>query len=466
MQTSEDFFVEQISTNCLALFSYYIESEKEAIVIDPLREPEGILKLLETRGAKLKYIFETHFHADFVSGHVELAQKTGATIVYGPTAKPNFEIKEAKDGEEIKLGKVTFKVLHTPGHTPESTTYLLLTPEGKQHSIYTGDTLFLGEVGRPDLAVKGDDITEQDLAGWLYDSLRNKILPLEDTVIVYPAHGAGSACGKKIQSGSSDTLGNQKKTNYALQEMTREEFVIALTTGIPKPPSYFFHDVALNKNGPIEVQKVIEKSLNKLNIDEFKKAVAEGAFIIDTRAHEISKKGFIKGAICLALPANFAQNVGAIIPPKSQLVLICTDGTEKETITRLARVGYEDVIGYLEGGVTAWTNAGGELEKWVSIESSAFKEKLGNKPNVLDVRNRGEWEDGVVDGAQLISLPDLHTRVSEVPKDKEVYVHCKLGGRSFMAFSILKKFDLNPIDVIGGVSTMIPAGIELVKPTF
>jgi len=467
MQSSNesDFYLEQISTGCLALFSYYLESNQEAIVIDPLRETDGYIALANKRGAKIKYIFETHFHADFVSGHVDLAKKTGATIVYGPTAKPSFDFKEAKDGEEIPLGKIKIKVLHTPGHTPESSCYLLINSEGKPYCVFTGDTLFLGEVGRPDLAVKGNEITEKDLAGWMYDSLRNKIMTLDDNVIIYPAHGAGSSCGKSIQAGNCDTLGNQKKTNYALQPMTKEEFVTIVTSGITKPPGYFFHDVNMNKSGYEELDKVLERSLKPLSLEEFKKAVDEGALILDTRNTDDIKKSYAVGSLCISLQATFASWSGALIKPETKIVLITPEGKEKESIVRLARVGYENVLGYLEGGFDTWVKAGNPVESWKFIEAEELKKKLEEKPHILDIRNRHEWETGVIDGAILLNMNEIINRYDELPKDGHLYVHCRSGQRSFPTYTLLRKLGFDAIEVKGGILAIGSANIPLKIPT-
>lgn len=460
---NSDFYIEQISTGCLSLFTYYIESNKEAILIDPLRDSDSYLEMAKSRGATIKYVFETHFHADFVSGHVEIAKRTGAQIVFGPGAKAEFKFHEAKDNEEIAVGNIKFRVLHTPGHTPESVTYLLLTPAGKEHSIYTGDCLFLGEVGRPDLAVKGAEITIQDLAGWLYDSLRNKILPLPDDIIVYPAHGAGSACGKNIQAGGSDTLGNQKKTNYALQKMEREEFVKILTTGLANPPQYFFHDAAYNKQ-EYELLEDVLKHMEVLSLEDFEKKIAEGATLIDCRPTGEGKKGFIPGSIGITLDGSYAPQVGGIVSPKEKIVVVAPHGREKEAIVRLARIGYDNFIGYLDGGFEAYVKSGKKIEQYNAVEAADFKQKLAEKPWFVDVRNRGEWESGIFEGAHLISMNELRKRIDEVPKDKPVFVHCRGGPRSYVCYTILKKYGVDSIDVQGGLMAVTNAGAETKKP--
>lgn len=467
MQSNQenDFYVEQIQTSCLAHFAYYIESGKEALVIDPLRDPEPYIELAKKRNAKLLYILETHFHADFVSGHVELAKKTGATIVYGPSAKANFDFKEAKDGEELPLGKIKIRVLHTPGHTPESSCYLLIDSSGKAHSVYTGDTIFLGDVGRPDLAVKGNEITEKDLAGWLYDSIRNKIMTLDDEVIIYPGHGAGSPCGKNIQAGFSCTVGRQKKTNWALQPMTKEEFITLATKGITKPPAYFFHDVQLNKNGYEDHEKVLEHSLKPLKFTEVKKFMDEGAVLLDTRDTDEVKKGYAQKAICISLGGSYAIWAGALIKPGTKIVLITAPGKEKESISRLARVGYDTVVGYLEGGFDTWVKEGGAVEEYRVITAEELKNKLAEKPHILDIRNKLEWEEGIIEGAQLINMNEMNTRYTELPKDGPVYVHCKLGGRSFVTYTLLRSLGIDAVDIKGGIQAITAAGIPTKIPT-
>jgi len=357
--------VEQIYTGCLAEAAYYIESEGEAVIIDPLRETAPYLEKLKKSGARLKYIFETHFHADFVSGHLDLAKATGATIVYGPKAGTEFEKKEAADGEEIKVGAVTFKVLHTPGHTPESTTYLLRDASGKDYAIFTGDTLFIGDVGRPDLAQKTGSVTKEDLAGWLFDSLREKIMVLDDEVLVYPGHGAGSACGKNMSSETWDTLGRQKMTNYALRsDMTKEEFIEEVTAGLVPPPQYFAKNAKLNKSGYGSFDEVLEQGAVALTVDTFENIVEqEGALVIDTRHQDQFKDGFIPNSIFIGLDGSFAPWVGALIPDLQQpIVFLAEAGREEEVVTRLSRVGYDNTLGYLAGGMDAWKAAGKDVD--------------------------------------------------------------------------------------------------------
>ena len=466
--------VEQIYTGCLAEAAYYIESEGEAVIIDPLRETKPYLEKLEREGAKLKYIFETHFHADFVSGHVDLAKKTGATIVYGPNAKTEFEKHEAKDGEEIKLGKLTFVVLHTPGHTMESTTYLLRDENGKDHSIFTGDTLFIGDVGRPDLAQKAGSITKEDLAGWLYDSLRNKIMTLPDDVIVYPAHGAGSACGKNMSDDTWDTLGHQKETNYALRaNMTREEFIREVTAGLMPPPQYFAKNAALNKKGYADVDEVIQRGIVALDPQAFEdKAEAEGALVLDVRHQDDFKEGFIPGSICIGIHDNFAPWVGALIPDLMQPILIVAPvGQEEETVMRLARVGYDNSIGYLEGGFESWKKAGKPVETVQSITAPELAEKMekGLDAEVLDVRKPTEFLSHHVIGATNFPLDYINLNMNKLDKEKTYVVHCLGGYRSMIMASILKARGIqNIIDVYEGWRAIEEATVpktEYVCPT-
>ena len=448
--------VEQIYTGCLAEAAYYIESEGEAVIIDPLRETKPYLEKLDEEGAKLKYIFETHFHADFVSGHIDLAEKTGATIVYGPGAKTEFEKYEARDGEAIKLGKVTFKVLHTPGHTPESTTYLLRDETGKDYAIFTGDTLFIGDVGRPDLAQKAGSVTKEDLAGMSYDSLRNKIMPLADDVIVYPGHGAGSACGKNMSSETWDTLGNQKRTNYALRaDMTREEFIREVTAGLMPPPQYFAKNARLNKTGYGSIDDVLERGAVPLSPDAFEAIVEnEGALMLDTRPEQVFKDGFIPNAIFIGLDGDFAPWVGALIPDLQQPIVFITEaGREEEVVTRLARVGYDHTLGYLEGGVEAWKAAGKELDTITSIPVEAFAQHYaeGQVDNLLDVRKPSEFISQHVVGAENFPLDYVNKNMGRLNGEDTYYLHCKGGYRSMITSSILKArgFD-NLIDIQGG----------------
>lgn len=447
--------VEQIYTGCLAQGAYYILSAGEAAIIDPLREVKPYLEKAEKDGAKIKYVLETHFHADFVSGHVDLADKTGAKIVYGPNALPKFDAYIAKDGEELKLGKVTIKVLHTPGHTMESTTYLLRDENGKDHAIFSGDTLFLGDVGRPDLAQKAAHMTQEELAGLLFDSLRKKIMPLADDVIVYPAHGAGSACGKNMMKETVDTLGNQKKLNYALRaNMTKEEFVKEVTEGLLPPPLYFPENVRLNKEGYESIDEVLHKGTRGLTAEEFEVAANEtGAVVLDTRDPQQFAKGFIPNSINIGIDGSFAPWVGALIPGISHPILVVAEeGRETEVVTRLARVGYDKALGFLKGGLKAWLQAGKPIDTIESISASAFAARFKNKKTqVFDVRKESEFMAEHVDGAVNTPLDFLNEHLSAIPKEGEVYLHCAGGYRSMIAASILKARGWqNIIDIDGG----------------
>ncbi|AKQ45535.1 beta-lactamase [Rufibacter radiotolerans] len=447
--------VEQIYTGCLAQGAYYIESNGEAAIIDPLREIKPYLEKAEKNGAKIKYVLETHFHADFVSGHVDLAKATGAQIVFGPNAKPTFAAHIATDGEEIKLGDVTIKVLHTPGHTMESTTYLLKDETGKDYGIFSGDTLFIGDVGRPDLAVKSD-LTEEQLAGHLYDSLRNKIMPLSDDIIVYPAHGAGSACGKNMSKETTDLLGNQKKTNYALRpDMSKEEFVKEVTEGLTPPPSYFPKNVQMNREGSMNIDQVMSQGLQALSPEALEAAANEtSALVLDTRNPDDFAKGFIPNSVNIGIDGNFAPWVGALIPDIQQPILfVAEEGREEEVVTRLARVGYDHAIGYLKGGFKSWQQAGKEVDTISSISAQEFANRYAqnNQLHVIDVRKPGEFQAEHVQTAQNSPLDFLNDHLAEFPKEGDLYLHCAGGYRSMIAASILKArgFD-NVINVEGG----------------
>jgi glyoxylase-like metal-dependent hydrolase (beta-lactamase superfamily II)/rhodanese-related sulfurtransferase len=440
--TTESMKIEQIYTGCLAQGAYYIQSEGEAAIIDPLRETSPYLEKAEEDGVKIKYIFETHFHADFVSGHLDLAKETGATIVFGPTAETTFEKHEAKDGEVFHVGKITIEVLHTPGHTPESTTYLLRDEAGKEHAIFSGDTLFIGDVGRPDLAQKKGELTQEDLAGWLFDSLRNKIMPLPDHVIVYPAHGAGSACGKNMSSETWDTLGNQKKTNYALRaDMTRDEFIKEVTDGLMPPPAYFAKNAAMNKQGYDSISEVMERGSRALSPRAFEAAANEtGALILDVRDKAEFVRGFIPNSIFIGLDGSFAPWVGALVPDLMQEILIVApEGREEETVKRLARVGYDNAIGYLEGGFPAWKASGAEVDTIDTIDASAFAKAYQDQDiAVLDVRKPSEWESEHVEKSQNFPLDFINKQMSEIDRNTTYYMHCRSGYRSTVAASILK----------------------------
>ena len=460
--------IEQIYTGCLAQGAYFIESNGEAAVIDPLRETAPYIKRAKERNVKIKYIFETHFHADFVSGHLDLAKETGATIIYGPKAKTSFEKYEAKDGESFKVGSLTIKVLHTPGHTPESTCYLLMDEDGKEHAVFTGDTLFIGDVGRPDLAQKTGEITKEDLAGWLFDSLREKIMTLPDDVIVYPAHGAGSACGKNMSSETWDTLGHQKMTNYALRaDMTKEEFIKEVTEGLLPPPQYFAKNAALNKMGYESIKEVMEKGVRPLKVEEFEVlAEEEDILLLDVRSKEEFVKGFIPGSIFISLDTTFAPWVGALVPDlKQKIILITPVGREEEAVLRLARVGYDNALGFMEGGYDTWANSGRDVESIETIDVGEFikRTKSGQAENILDVRKPGEWEATHIESAQLFPLDFINKHMSEIRPSTEYYLHCQSGNRSTIAASILAARGYkNLINVHGAFETIKTSGIDVV----
>lgn len=446
--------IEQIYTGCLAQGAYYIESNGEVAIIDPLREVDPYIDRAMKDGAKIKYIFETHFHADFVSGHVTLAEKTGATIVYGPTAKTNYEAHIAADGEVFTLGDITIKVLHTPGHTMESASYLLKDKKGKNHAIFSGDTLFLGDVGRPDLAQKAANLTQEELAGLLYDSLRTKIMTLEDDVIVYPAHGAGSACGKNLSKETVGTIGDQKKTNYALRaDMTKEEFVKEVTDGLLPPPEYFPLNVKMNKEGYQSIDEVIKSGAKALSVADFEKMANEtDALILDVRHQSEFIKGFIPQSIFIGLGGTFAPWVGALIKDVTQPILLVTPkGEEETTITRLSRVGFDNVLGYLDGSFNAWKEAGKEVDTLRSVSATILAEAITEKAPVFDVRKPGEYANEHIVDVPSTPLDFLNEHVEEFPTKEDFYVHCAGGYRSVIAASILKARGFhNIIDVAGG----------------
>ncbi len=460
--------VEQIYTGCLAQGAYYIESDGEAAIIDPLRETAPYIERAKAHGTRIKYVLETHFHADFVSGHLDLARKTGATIVYGPNATTAFDAHIAKDGEELKLGKVTIQVIHTPGHTMESTCYLLIGIDGKPHSLFTGDTLFIGDVGRPDLAQKAGTLTQEDLAGHLYDSLHNKVMPLPDDVIVYPAHGAGSACGKNMSKETFDTLGNQKRVNYALKAASREQFIREVTDGLLPPPAYFPQNVAMNKGVIPSVDTVTERGLRALAPDQFERtAEAEGALVLDTRGAQTFKDGFVPRSINIGLKGDFAPWVGSMIPDVRQPLLIVADpGTEEEVVMRLARVGYDNVHGYLDGGISAWRSSGRPTDSIESITAPELAARLAKGPlHIVDVRKDGEWETERVQGAKHASLQFINDHLDVFSKNGPNYIHCAGGYRSMVAASLMKARGFhNVIDVAGGFNAIKNTGIPLTDP--
>ena len=457
--------IEQLYTKCLSQGSYYIISDNEVAIIDPLRETNQYIEKAKKDNAKIKYVFETHFHADFVSGHVDLANKTNSTIIYGPNAETEYPIYNAKDNEEFKLGKITIKALHTPGHTLESTTYLVIDKNGNNHSIFTGDTLFIGDVGRPDLAVS-NNLTEIDLAGMLYNSLRNKIMNLEDHVLVYPAHGAGSACGKNLSKETFSTLENQKKTNYALREnITKEMFVKELLEGMPPPPQYFQKNALLNKSGYKPLDKVITQSNNSIDIGQFYKLANSSEYLVlDVRHQKDFINGHIPNSLFIGLNGTFAPWVGTLIENIDQKILLISEkGKEIEAITRLSRVGYDNCIGYLEGGFKSWKDKYGE-EKVESISSQSFVDKLKlNSIKIIDVRRKSEYINKHIEGAKNITLSSLSNELINISDTQDnYYIHCAGGYRSVIAISILKAKGIhNVIDVAGGFGSILKTDLNL-----
>ncbi len=460
--------IEQIYTGCIAHAAYYLESNGEAAIFDPLREVQPYIDRATADNAKIKYVFETHFHADFVSGHLDLSKKTGATIVYGPTAKPGFAAHVAADGEVLNVGKAKVKVIHTPGHTMESTTYLVIDEEGKEHGIITGDTLFIGDVGRPDLAQHViADLTEDKLAGHLFDSLRNKIMPLSDDLIVYPNHGAGSACGKMMSKETTDTLGNQKRTNYALDpKLTRQEFKKALLTGLTPPPGYFPKNVLMNIQGYESLDTVMARGKRALTPNEFEVvANEERPLVLDTRPATVFAQGFIPNSINIGLDSNFAMWVGEMITDIKQAILLVTEaGKEEESIIRLSRVGYDNTIGHLEGGFDAWKNAGKEVDSVARISAEEFAARYSSKPLVFDVRKKSEFDSEHVVGAINVSLNRINDHLAEFPKDKPFILHCAGGYRSMIAASILKARGWDDfVDVESGFAGIKKTGVKVTE---
>ena len=457
--------VEQIYTGCLAQGAYYIESNGEAAVIDPLREVEPYLQRAEKNNATIKYIFETHFHADFVSGHLTLSNKTKAPIVFGPLADPDFDVIIAKDGQSFQIGDVTITALHTPGHTMESTTYLLRDAKGKDHAIFSGDTLFLGDVGRPDLAQKKGAMTQEQLAETLYDSLRNKIMPLADDINVYPAHGAGSACGKKMMKETVDTLGNQKKVNYALREdMTKEEFVNEVIDGLLPPPQYFPENVRLNKSGYEDIDEIMEKGKIPLSPSKFE-AIANqsGAVILDVRSADEFSKGHIPNSIFIGIDGGFAPWVGTLIgDTQHPIILVTPEGREEETITRLSRVGFDNTLGYLEDGITAWTAAGKDIEQIENITAAQLQTKIEDGAALFDVRKENEYDSVHIPNATLIPLDKINESLNHHDFEKSFYLHCAGGYRSMIALSILKNRGIHGgVNVVGGMKAIKETSIGL-----
>jgi hydroxyacylglutathione hydrolase len=456
--------VEQIYTNCLAEAAYYIESNGEAVVIDPMREPQPILDRLREDQAKLKYIFETHFHADFVSGHIDLHRETGAPIVFGPGAEAGYDIHVGKDNEEFKIGDVTLKLLHTPGHTMESASFLLFDEKGKQHCVFTGDCLFIGDVGRPDLAVKSN-LTQEDLAGHLYDSLRNKLMPLNDDVIVYPNHGAGSACGKLMSEETFDTLGHQKEVNYALQDMSKAEFIDKVLDGLATPPQYFPKNAMLNKRGYDSLDTILEHARRALDPDHVNKLMKDGALLLDTREHVLFQKEYIPGSVNIGLDGNFASWVGTLIEDINQpIVLIVEEERIDEAITRLARVGYNNTVGYLQGCIKEWKDSGYPVDT-IEFISAYRLDKLidaDEEVNIIDTRRKSEYESEHVMGSEVLTLDTIKDHMNELDKDKTYYMYCLTGYRSASLISILKNNGYSKlINIEGGLDAIRETDIPL-----
>ena len=456
--------IEQLYTSCLAQGAYYIESNGEIAIIDPLRETQPYIDKAAKNNSKIKYIFETHFHADFVSGHIDLANKTGATIVYGPQAETAYDIHSAKDNETFKIGDITIKALHTPGHTLESTCYLLIDEHGKNHALFSGDTLFLGDVGRPDLAIKSD-VTKEDLAAMLFDSLRHKIMTLEDDVIVYPAHGAGSACGKNLSKATVGSIGDQKKTNYALRAtMTKSEFIEEVLEGIAPPPQYFAKNAMLNKTGYGTFESVLKTGDIPLSVTDFETiANQEEALILDVRPQVDFMQSHIPNSIFIGLNGSFAPWVGALITDiKQPILLVVPEGKNQEAVTRLSRVGYDNTLGYLEGGITAWQAAGKSIDTLDSITAQEFANRVNtNTINILDVRKDGEYSSSHVKNAQHFALDFINDQMNEVSNDKTYHIYCAGGYRSVIAASILKSRGFhNLVDVAGGFGAIKTTDID------
>jgi len=458
--------IEQIYTGCLSQGAYYIESNGEAAIIDPLREVAPYIEKAEKNNATIKYIFETHFHADFVSGHVTLAKETGATIVYGPQAKTGFDALIAKDQQEFKIGAINLTALHTPGHTMESTTYLLRDANNKDIAIFSGDTLFLGDVGRPDLAQKAADLTQEDLAGMLYESLRKKIIPLADDLLVYPAHGAGSACGKNLSKETVGTLGEQKKTNYALRtDMTKEDFIKEVTDGLLPPPQYFPLNVKMNKEGYEDIQTVLESGTKPLSPEAYEVTANETeAIILDVRHQDDFAKGHIPQSIFIGIDGGFAPWVGAMVGNVAQPILLVTpEGREEETVTRLARVGFDNTLGFLKGGIEAWKNADKQVDFVEGIDADGLKELIEKSEiEIFDVRKPGEYLSQHITEAHSKPLDFINDHMSEFPSNNPFYIHCAGGYRSMIAASILKSRGIhNLIDVKGGFGKIKESGIKV-----
>lgn len=462
-------FIKQLYTGCLSEAAYYIESEGEAAVIDPLRDIDEYLELANERKASIKYIFETHFHADFVSGHLDLSRVTGATIVYGPGTETKFPVLIARDGEIFNLGQLTIEVLHTPGHTLESSCYLLRDENGKDHAVFTGDTLFVGDVGRPDLAQKGNEITPKDLAAMMFDSLQNKIMPLADDVIVYPAHGPGSACGKNLGPETFSTIGEEKQFNYALRQETKDQFIRAVTDGLEEPPEYFPINARINKEGYDSLDELVEKGTRKLTIDEFKDFIKKDAIVLDTRRASVFTEGFIPGAISIGLEGRFAEWAGNLLPFDQTIVMVTEVGKEKESVIRLARVGFDRIAGCLDGGFEAWKRAGEDIDMIVNVEPDELAMDLpyDEKLVVIDVRKPTEFAEGHISRALNLPLSELTDpgNMANINDDDNLYIHCGAGYRSVIACSLFKRQGIHNLrNVIGGWNKIKAlAAVEIVK---
>ena len=448
-------FIQQLYTNCLSEAAYYIESDGEAAIIDPLRDIDAYLQLAKERNTTIKYIFETHFHADFVSGHLDLAKATNAPIIYGPDTETRLPVQIAKDGDNYSIGKITIQVLHTPGHTLESTCYLLKDEAGKDHAVFTGDTLFVGDVGRPDLAQKGLDITKEDLAAMMYESIQSKIMPLADDVIVYPAHGPGSSCGKNLGPETFSTIGVQKATNYALLQTSRQDFVKAVTEGLVAPPTYFPINAKINKEGYESLDNVLAKALSPLTIDELKEKIKQDYIILDTRKAAVFTQGFVPGSISIGLEGRFAEWAGSLLPFDKPILLVTEPGMEKETAIRLARVGFSKMEGFLQGSFEAWASAGEKTDMIIDIEPDelAMDIPFDEQLVVLDVRKEVEFADGHVKGALNIPLGDMTdpATMADFDDNQNLYVHCAGGYRSVIAASLLKRQGIHNVrNVLGG----------------
>ncbi len=463
-------YIEQLYTNCISEAAYYIESNGECAIIDPLRDVEVYVQMAKERKASIKYIFETHFHADFVSGHLDLSKQTGATIVYGPDTVTNLPVHIAKDGEQFKIGNITIEVMHTPGHTLESSCYLLKDERGKDHCIFTGDTLFVGDVGRPDLA-QGSDITMSELAGMMYDSLQKKIMPLADEVIVYPAHGPGSSCGKSLGKETYSTIGEQKQTNYALQPQTKEEFIKAVTDGLAAPPKYFPVNVKINKEGYDALDEIIKKGLNPLSVAAFKAEMQKDkTLVLDTRNASVFTEGFIPGSISIGLEGRFAEWAGALLPFDETFLLVCEAGKEEESIVRLARVGFDKVAGYLNGSYEAWKKNGEKIDMIIDVEADELAMDIPHDQNlvVVDVRKETEFADGHVKDAVNLPLSEMTdpALLANIEDHDNLYVHCAGGYRSVIASSLLKRQGFHNLrNVVGGWSKIKEQKIEIEKET-